>query len=145
MCLDRLGIERVPEVMSAGLCVLDHNKVKSDFEEGKVLDLCTGKNGICSKSFYCSYLFFCRQRHKKLGMLCSITTNVGEKNDCLSHWLFYTLYLLLVWVLCKLQFNFFFFPALSCSTKWKFTVFCIKGHVCTQLQLWPPRSRPAKQ
>lgn len=43
MCLDRSGIERVPEVMSAGLCVLDHNKVKSDFEEGKVLDLCTGK------------------------------------------------------------------------------------------------------
>lgn len=67
MCLDRLGIERVPEVMRAGLCVLDHNKVKSDFEEGKVLDLCTGKNGICSKNFYCSYLFFCRQRHKTAG------------------------------------------------------------------------------
>lgn len=35
--------------------------------------------------------------------------------------------------------------ALSCSSKCKFTVFCIKGHVCTQLQLWPPRCRPARQ
>ena len=77
MCPDRLGIERVQEVSSeCGLCVFDHNKVRSDFEERNNLDFCTlaKASGIFSSSFYFAYLF----SDTKLlgGMLCSNTTNV---------------------------------------------------------------------
>lgn len=73
--------------MIVGPCVLDHNKVKSDFEEGKVLDLCTGKWHLQQISLLC--IFFL-QRHKTARWHAgSCTTNVG-KEPTVSHWLFYT-------------------------------------------------------
>lgn len=43
--------------MIAGPCVLDHNKVQSDFGREKSLTYAE-KNGICSKYVYCAYLLF---------------------------------------------------------------------------------------